>query len=248
MRLLRARLLALLVAAIAALFAASPALAQDATATAEPEPVQIDNGAIAVNTEDDSTVYDFAFDFTRVVNGIVDQTNAAIAYATCTNCTTVAIAVQIVLVMGDATQVTPENLALALNENCEACTTVAGAYQFVFGNGDRIRLTGQAQSQLRELVRQFKAIGEMDGTEDEINDEFERLVGELRKVLDDGIVTVGKPEPAEDEPAAEADAAPEPTPEPATTPEATATPEPAAEPTPEATATPESTATPEPQG
>jgi putative peptide zinc metalloprotease protein len=244
MRLLRARLLALLVAAVAALFAASPALAQEATATAEPEPVQIDNGAIAVNTEDDSTVYDFAFDFTRVVNGIVDQTNAAIAYATCTNCTTVAIAVQIVLVIGDATQVTPLNLALALNENCEACTTVAAAYQFVFGTGDRIRLTGQARKQLRELVRQFKAIGDMDGTEDEINAEFERLVGELRTVLADGIVTVGKP--AGEEPAAEADAAPEATPEPAATAEPTATPEPAAEPTPEPTATPEATATPEP--
>jgi putative peptide zinc metalloprotease protein len=243
MRLLRARLLALLAAA--ALFAAAPAAAQ-----AQDEPVQIDNGAIAVNTEDDSEVFEFAFDFTRVVNGIVDQTNAAVAYASCTNCTTVAIAVQIVLVVGDATQVTPENLALAINENCVACTTVAAAYQYVFGTGDRIRLTGQARKQLRELVRQFKAIGEMDGTAQEIDAEFDRLVGELRAVLEKGIVPVGRPEEDEDAAGdAEAPSAagtPEAAPEPEPTAEATATPEPTAEATPEATATPEGTATPEP--
>jgi putative peptide zinc metalloprotease protein len=236
MRLLRARLLALLVAA--ALCAAAPAQAQ-----AQDEPVQIDNGAIAVNTTDDSTVFEFAFDFTRVVNGIVDQTNAAIAYASCTNCTTVAIAVQIVLVVGDATQVTPENLALALNESCVACTTVAAAYQFVFGTGDRIRLTGQARKRLRDLIRQFKAIGDMDGTADEINAEFNRLVGELRAVLADGIVPVGKPKDDQDAAADEQSPSAAATPE--ATPEATATPEPAA--TAEPTTTPEPTATPEPE-
>src|SRR4051812_20487356 len=107
MKPVRHRLLALLIAAVAALFAAAPASAQEATATATPTATpRIDNSAIAINTEDNSTVFEFAFDFRRVLNGIVDQTNVAIAYASCTNCTTIAIAIQIVLVAGTASSVT----------------------------------------------------------------------------------------------------------------------------------------------
>jgi len=91
--LVRRRLLALLIAAVAALFAAAPASAQEATATPEATP-RIDNAAIAVNTEDDSSVFEFAFDIRRVMNGIVDQTNVAVAYSSCENCKTVAIAIR----------------------------------------------------------------------------------------------------------------------------------------------------------
>src|SRR5215210_164304 len=99
MRLLRARLLALLIAAVAALGAASPAMAQGGSG---------DNAAVAVNTKDGSSVFKLAFDIRRTMSDVVDNGNAAVAYASCEECQTIAIAIQIVLVMGDPEIVTPE--------------------------------------------------------------------------------------------------------------------------------------------
>ena len=71
MALLRRSWLAVLLAALFAVAApASTALAQD-------EP--IDNGAVAINEEDGSSEIDVAFDIRKVLDGIVDQTNAAVA-------------------------------------------------------------------------------------------------------------------------------------------------------------------------
>ena len=57
-----------------------------------------DNAAVAINTKDGATVFKVAFAIRHVMNGVVDQTNGAVAYASCTDCTTVAIAIEIVLV------------------------------------------------------------------------------------------------------------------------------------------------------
>src|SRR5919198_2620937 len=93
------------------------AVAAPAPATAQ------DNAAVAVNTKDHNTASDIAFNLARVLNGDVDQTNAAVAYASCTDCRTVALAIQVVLVMGEVESVTPQNIAIAINENCTACET-----------------------------------------------------------------------------------------------------------------------------
>ena len=119
------RLLALLLALLLCLPAiAVPAAAQDG-GNGE------DNVAQAVNQKDGSSVFDFAFEVRRVSSGVVDQTNAAVAYANCESCQTVAIAVQIVLVSGGADTITPTNVAIAINEECVSCQTLALAYQFV---------------------------------------------------------------------------------------------------------------------
>ena len=110
------------------------ALALFASTAAAPAPALAqDNAAIAINTEDGASVFELAFDVQRVMNGVVDQQNVAVAYASCADCQTVAIAIQIVLVMSDPTVITPENYAIALNEGCDTCATLASAYQFVFG-------------------------------------------------------------------------------------------------------------------
>src|SRR3712207_4881629 len=129
------RLRLVVAALLASLALAAPAHAQD-------------NEATAINQEDGSTQIDIAFDFQRVVNGIVGQTNAAQAYASCTECQTIAIAIQIILVSGDVDVVAPQNIATAVNTECMTCLTVAWAYQFVWGNGERFRITGEARRQL----------------------------------------------------------------------------------------------------
>ncbi|MFN2471431.1 MAG: hypothetical protein ABR583_10705 [Gaiellaceae bacterium] len=121
------RRLAVLLAAVLAL--AGPALAHPAEVRVD------DNAAIAINTKDGSSVFKLAFKIRKVAGDVVDETNAAVAYSSCESCRTVAIAIEIVLVTGNPSVVTPTNLAIAINENCNLCTAFAAAYQIVIGTG-----------------------------------------------------------------------------------------------------------------
>jgi putative peptide zinc metalloprotease protein len=94
------------------------------------------NCAVAVNTTDGASIFKLAFAIRHVAGDVVDQQNVAVAYSSCTDCRTVAIAIEIVLVDGSPSTVTPENVAVSLNENCSLCTSFAAAYQFVVGTGE----------------------------------------------------------------------------------------------------------------
>jgi len=72
----------------------------------------------------------------KKVTGDVDNKSTAVAYSSCTDCRTVAVAVQVVLVSGDPDEVGPQNVSLTLNYDCAECESLAAAYQVVFGNGD----------------------------------------------------------------------------------------------------------------
>ena len=58
-----------------------------------------------------------------------ENTNEAFAAASCTNCAAVAVAFQIVLVVGDVDVAVPQNLAVAANYECTSCLTYALAVQ-----------------------------------------------------------------------------------------------------------------------
>jgi putative peptide zinc metalloprotease protein len=91
-----------------------------------------DNQAMAVNTQDGSTAYDVALALVWVTDGgPVDNRNEAYAAASCRDCRTVAVAFQVVLVIGYAQVATPINSAVAVNYGCEGCATNALAVQLV---------------------------------------------------------------------------------------------------------------------
>ena len=94
-------------------------------------PGEGDNQALAVNTADGSTVYDVAFALVWADDDSVVNTNEAYALASCTDCQTVAVAFQVVLVVGEASVVVPQNLSGAVNYNCVECVTYALAQQLV---------------------------------------------------------------------------------------------------------------------
>ena len=155
-------------------------------ARAEPAFAQ-DDGAVAINTEDGSNLFEFAFKIRRVMNDVVDQTNAAVAYSSCTECQTVAVAIQIVLVYSDPSVVTPENVAVAVNENCDTCESVASAYQFVFSVPDKFKFSRAAwikmiriRLQIARLGRDFEQ-GELSATE--LAERLDVLTDELRAVI-----------------------------------------------------------------
>jgi putative peptide zinc metalloprotease protein len=91
-----------------------------------------DNEAVVRNTTDGSTEYATSFTLVFVDGEVVDETNVADARASCSNCVTVAVAFQVVLVRGETDTVIPENSAVALNVACRNCRTYAIATQIVF--------------------------------------------------------------------------------------------------------------------
>ena len=124
-------------------------------------PGQDDNQAIAVNTQDGGVVYDVAFALVWA-EGEVNSTNSAYALASCADCKTVAVAFQVVIVVGQSKAIAPENLAAAINYNCRSCVTLALAQQLVV-TVDR-PLTDEARAQVEALWSEIAAFGEsLDG-------------------------------------------------------------------------------------
>jgi putative peptide zinc metalloprotease protein len=171
--------------------------------TAWPAPARADdNTAIAINTKDGSALFKFAFSVKRVAGDVVDNGNAAVAFASCENCQTVAIAIQIVLVTGDPSVVTPTNLALAYNFECTLCETMASAYQFVFGNGDNMRFTAEGRRALAEIRQEFHDLRKESESLSlaEIDARVRALVDRIRVVLQNELVPAGNAQRDDDEP------------------------------------------------
>jgi putative peptide zinc metalloprotease protein len=91
-----------------------------------------DNQALAVGLTDGAVVYDVATSWVWVTDGrAVDHRNEAYALASCEGCSTVAVAFQVVLVVGQSDLYAPVNLAGGLNYECTQCQTRAVAVQLV---------------------------------------------------------------------------------------------------------------------
>lgn len=93
-----------------------------------------DNQTLAVNTTDNTVVYEAAFALVwQTDEEYVENINDAEAYASCRNCGAVAVAYQVVFVIdGDDSNnnvATPQNLAGALNYDCVNCLTYGLAQQ-----------------------------------------------------------------------------------------------------------------------
>ena len=85
-----------------------------------------------MNTGDGTVVYDIAVALVWVTDGDPAlNRNEAYALASCTDCVTVAVAFQVVLIIGQSDAIAPVNAAVAGNSGCLRCTTTALAMQLV---------------------------------------------------------------------------------------------------------------------
>jgi putative peptide zinc metalloprotease protein len=117
-----------------------------------------DNQALAVNTTDGTVVYDTAFALVWVEDGAdARNVNEAYAFASCRGCAAVAVAFQVVLVVGENHLAAPQNLSGALNHDCVNCLTYALAKQ-LFVTLDR-PLSQAARSELDAVWAQIAAFG-----------------------------------------------------------------------------------------
>ncbi len=167
--------------------AASPVVASAQTGN--------DNTAVAQNTKDDSFLFKFSFKVSKAAGDTVDSGNAAVATASCSYCETVAVAIQVVLVSGDPSTFTPENVAIAYNQDCYECATLADAFQFVFGTGSEpVHLTKEGKDRLKEIKREFKDLQKNGGslTPDELQAKVATLAQEVYDVFSTELVPKGK--------------------------------------------------------
>jgi putative peptide zinc metalloprotease protein len=142
-----------------------------------------DNVAVAVNTKDGKSVYKVRIAIRRENGDIVSSTNAAIAYASCTDCQTTAIAFEVLLITNNASVITPTNLAIAINENCSGCETIAQAYQFIQSTDGQVRFTKDGSKRLADIRHELHALRKSDLTADELQTSLDALANQIADIL-----------------------------------------------------------------
>jgi len=97
-------------------------------------------------------------DYVREKQDDVTAGNQAVAHATCTDCQTIALALQIVVYRQGATNVAPRNFAIAVNDQCTRCLTVAHAVQYVIPVADPNDLPVNVKDLVHELNKEMNEI------------------------------------------------------------------------------------------
>ncbi len=197
-------------------------------------PLEGDNQALAVNTQDGSIRYDVAFALVWADDGEVLNANEAYAFASCNGCAAVAIGFQVILVLGQADVVVPQNLAAAVNYNCLACATYALAKQLVLTLDGPLSDAGMAAIEV--VWAQIQQFGSTIGTVPvgQIQSTLEGFEQQIKDIVTaESAGETPTPSPPPDAPGDD----------PSATPDGGVTPsdEPSASSTPEATSSPDST-------
>ncbi len=121
-------------------------------------PEEDGNQSLAVNTTDGSVVYDVAFALVWADDGEdVTTRNEAYAFASCADCSAVAVGFQVVLIVGQTDVIVPENLSAAANSDCVRCLTYALASQLVLTLDGPLSADGMTR--LNELWQQIAEYG-----------------------------------------------------------------------------------------
>jgi putative peptide zinc metalloprotease protein len=176
----------------------------------------------------------------RITAPNVAPENLARAYASCTECDTLAVAMQINLIRRDTSRVVPGNAAVAINYRCNRCRTIAVSLQYTLSVDDPKQTPREVRDLVRAMDAELRAIARdpvsLADAIDRINAVIGRFVA-LAESLDDqrdeataattpGAEPEGDQPPPSPSPTATADASPSATEEAAVTPTPTASPSP----------------------
>jgi hypothetical protein len=142
-----------------------------------------DNTAIAVNKKDATREVRASFQITDLKGDPIDPTNSAVAFASCTDCQTYAVAIQVAFVHNTPQTFTPTNQAWAINYECTRCVTVADAYQFVTSVPDGSALTREGDRRLKDLRKQVGDLKKSTIGPLELHGAVEEVVAEVRDVI-----------------------------------------------------------------
>ncbi|MEJ7797328.1 MAG: hypothetical protein WKF42_02425 [Solirubrobacteraceae bacterium] len=140
-----------------------------------------------------------AFGLRENASDVVDESNSATAYGNCDGCRSIAIAFQVVIVQSTRSTVTPQNVALAVNEGCSGCSALAIAHQFVVGKGEPARITRSGRRQLETVAKDLRRLegSYTRQTNAEVESRANAAAKQVRAILDEQLVPIdedgGKP-------------------------------------------------------
>ena len=148
--------------------------------------------ALAVGTRDGAITYEVAYALVTVRDGApVTNTNSAFAFASCNACTTIAVSVQVVLVVGTSNVIAPINAAGALNVDCPACVTTAIAKQLV------VTLSAEPSEELQQrlvaALKELDALTALGGNVAAALAEIAEVEKQVREELEDSGLLVPPP-------------------------------------------------------
>lgn len=100
-----------------------------------------------------------AIQLNTIPGRVVNPVNEAYAEGSCTNCQTLAVALQLDLYSAEkARDIEPQNYAIAINTRCTGCVTVARAMQFVEGLEDPRDVAQDISDTIEQLSDELNAI------------------------------------------------------------------------------------------
>jgi putative peptide zinc metalloprotease protein len=150
-----------------------------------------DQAAVAVNTHDGMTMFRILFSIRRTMSDTVDNTNVAIAFSSCTDCETVAISFETVLILSDPSTYDPTNLAWAQNYMCQDCASFAAAYQYLLTTGGPVHFTAEGNKEIARIRQELESLRHANLTLDELLAKVKQLEQEMNQVIATQLVPAG---------------------------------------------------------
>lgn len=141
------------------------------------------NTSVSVNEQNGTSVFHLSFDIARLSGANVDVSNVALAVSDCTDCQSVAIAVQIDLISPVPALLTASNTAVAANVDCELCDTLAAAFQYVVATPEPLRLTPTGRQEIHWIERALNSLGRSNEDPADMEAQIQVLANELSQVL-----------------------------------------------------------------
>lgn len=149
------------------------------------------NVVVAQNTID---AFELVRSRTRLASdqgSAVAAENLALASSSCTDCRTVAVAVQVVLVDGAATHFHPANAAVASNAGCTGCETLAYARQDVVRVDRALAVRASTVTQVQAFGDAIDAVAASGASLDDIPGQIDALVDQMVALLLDEAARAG---------------------------------------------------------
>lgn len=133
----------------------------------------------------------------RIEGAYAEPINQALAYSSCTDCQTIAVALQLNLISRTADYVAPRNTAEAVNYECTRCRTFARALQYTFSVDDPEESYEDIDRLIREMERELRQIRrERDITATEAAARVNAVIGRFQSLaagLDDRLAETEEP-------------------------------------------------------
>jgi len=206
----------------------------------------VNNEVVVINTVDGRHAHRAGVGVARVTGHVANNQNAAAATSSCSDCRTVAVAAQAVIIQRtDATTISPRNYAIAINQSCVRCETFAAAYQYVFTTDGLVRFSVGAQQKLAGYEGQIRQVaGDGSLSFPEMEAKIDGIVAQMWSLVKSELEAVGVQ--GTGRALKDTDKATEPTGDPSPTPSPSASPNTSPSPTSTASPSPTSSASPSP--